>query len=60
MRGRTKLFRTWYPTDVDDGDPEYVGTWSGEIPDNEDRGWTIVGVDWSQRGQVEVTYLIPA
>lgn len=56
-----KLMRTWYDTDATDANPAYAGTFSNEIPKPgpEGNGYTIVGVDWSTRGVVEVTYLIP-
>jgi hypothetical protein len=53
-----RLMRTWYKTDASDEDPEYVGAFSGEIPKPKD-GEEIVGVNWSERGWVEVTYLLP-
>lgn len=55
------LMRTWYATDADADDPVYVGAFSAEIPKPgpEGNGYTIVGVDWSTRGVVEVTYLVP-
>jgi hypothetical protein len=55
------LHRTSYPTDVSDQDPEYWGAFSVPFPDPRHRtdGAQIVGVDWSVRGEVTVTYLIP-
>jgi hypothetical protein len=55
-----RLMRTWYPTDVRDDDPEYVGTVSGPFPDPKRNGAEIIAVDWSERGQVCVTYLVNA
>ena len=58
----SRLLRTWYPTDVTDEDPEYVGTSAGPIPTpgkGVNAGWEIVAVDWSERGQVQVTWLLP-
>lgn len=56
-----KLMRAWYGTDATADDPEYVGAFSSDIPTPgpHGNGYTIVGVDWSTRGVVEVTYLIP-
>ncbi|MFD2421639.1 hypothetical protein [Amycolatopsis pigmentata] len=52
------LFRVSYRTDATDEDPDYQGSFSDTIPDSALRdGAQIVGVDWSQRGWVEVTYL---
>lgn len=51
-----RLMRTWYKTDVEPGDEEYVGSFSGPIPDNV--VGKIVAVDWSKRGEVEVTYVV--
>jgi len=54
------LMRTWYITDVDSAEPEYVGVFSSTIPDTFlADGAQVVSVDWSERGQVEVTYLLP-
>jgi hypothetical protein len=53
------LMRTWYATDATDAEPEYRGAFSGTIPDSafwDDR--RIVNIDWSERGQVEVTFLV--
>jgi hypothetical protein len=48
--------RNWYRTDASDG----VGTGSSTIPDRVFKdGWQIVNVDWSVRGEVEVTFLVP-
>lgn len=58
MTTRTKrLVRTWYRTDVDTNDPEYVGTRSAPIPASVTD--EIVAVDWSVPGEVQVTYLVP-
>lgn len=56
-----RLHRTWYPTDVTDEDPDYVGAFSDPFPDPRHRtdGAQIVHVDWSKPGEVQVTYLIP-
>jgi hypothetical protein len=52
--------RQWYDTDAGDGEtPEYVGAFSSPFPTPND-GHQIVAVDWSTRGEVEVTWLIPA
>ena len=56
MSGR--LHRAWYRTDATEEEPEYVGAFSGTIPNSALRGRTIVGVDWSKRGWVEVTFLL--
>jgi hypothetical protein len=50
------LMRTWYKTDVVQGDPA-VGTFSASIPDRAFEDGTIVDVDWSVRGEVQVTFL---
>lgn len=57
-----RLLRTVYKTDATDDEPEYVGTQSDPIPAPDqgvNAGWRIVGVDWSKRGEVEVTWLVP-
>lgn len=55
------LMRTWYSTDADETDPEYMGAFSADIPEKwtDLDGWKIIAVDWSKRGEVEVTWLIP-
>ena len=53
------LFRADYRTDVSDDDPEYAGSFSDTIPESALRSQQIVGVDWSRRGWVTVTFLIP-
>lgn len=54
-----RLFRTWYKTDATDEEPDYVGVFSEKIPDAAFRdGATVVDVDWSERGEVQVTFLI--
>jgi hypothetical protein len=54
-----KLMRTWYSTDTNKDEPSYIGCFSATIPDSAFRdGNQIVNVDWSRRGEVEVTYLI--
>jgi hypothetical protein len=50
------LLRTWYKTDVEAGEPEYVGAFAYGIPN--DVPGTIVDVDWSERGSVQVTFLV--
>lgn len=59
MYDNKRLMRTRYPTDVNNEDPDYIGTFSAEFPDPARSTSTIVGVDWSERGFVWVTYLIP-
>ena len=54
-----KLMRVAYRTDVSDDDPDYIGSFSEPFPD-QGNGATIVGVDWSVRGVVEVTFLVSA
>lgn len=51
------LMRMTAPTDVDPADPDYWGAFSAgfRIPP----GSQIVGVDWSVKGEVTLTYLIP-
>ena len=52
--------RTVYATDITEDEPQYIGSFSGTIPDSAlSDGRQIVNVDWSVRGEVEVTYLIP-
>lgn len=55
-----KLMRTTYKTDATDDEPEYIGAFSDPFPDPGDRGALIVNVDWGVRGEVEVTYMVPA
>lgn len=52
------LHRTWYRTDATVDEPEYVGAFSGTIPDSALRGRTIIGVNWAVHGWVEVTFLL--
>jgi len=55
--------RAWYRTDADDALPEYKGVFSEPIPTPDtgvNRGWQIVAVDWSERGIVEITWLVPS
>ena len=52
-----RLMRTWYKTDGVRG--EYIGAFSNPFPVEKD-GRRIVAVDWSETGEVEVTWLIPA
>lgn len=53
------LSRTIYRTDVDESNPDYIGMFSASIPDRALEDSQIVNVDWSERGWVEVTYLVP-
>lgn len=56
-----RLMRTDYKTDVHDDEPEYRGSFSATIPDRAFQdGRKIVDVDWSERGWVTVTFLVPA
>jgi hypothetical protein len=57
MPERQRLERTWYKTDIDPSDADYVGTFSAQFP-AEDATRRIVRVDWSPRGEVEVTWLV--
>jgi hypothetical protein len=52
-----RLMRTWYPTDTDASDPEYLGAFSGYFP-AESESRRVVAVDWSKPGEVMVTWLI--
>jgi hypothetical protein len=52
------LFRTVYRTDATDDEPEYKGMFSETLPDSAFWESQIVHVDWSERGWVEVTYLV--
>jgi hypothetical protein len=54
-----RLMRTWYPTDVDPDQPEYVGAFSDPFPDQGNQA-RIVAVDWSTPGEVEITWLVSA
>jgi hypothetical protein len=56
----SKLMRTTYKTDVTESEPEYIGSFSALFPTPAERDVEIVNVDWSVRGEVEVTYLIKA
>jgi hypothetical protein len=49
--------RAVYPTDASDDDLTYIGAFSDLFP-SEEATRRIVAVDWSTRGQVEVTWLI--
>lgn len=53
----SRLMRTTYRTDVSDEDPDYWGAFSVEFP-TPDADRQIVGVDWSAKGEVTVTYLM--
>lgn len=53
------LHRATYRTDATDDEPQYAGMESGTIPGRALREREIVGVDWSVRGQVTVTFLLP-
>jgi hypothetical protein len=55
---KAHLHRTWYRTDTKEAEPEYVGAFSGTIPGSALAEREIVDVDWSERGWVQVTYLI--
>jgi hypothetical protein len=57
MPERQRLMRIWYQTDMGLGSVRYVGTLSAVFP-AEDATHRIVGVDWSESGEVEVTWLI--
>jgi hypothetical protein len=53
------LHRTWYQTDAQTSEPEYMGTFSGTVPMDDER--QIVNVEWDKpgKGWIEVTFLIP-
>ncbi len=51
--------RIWYTTDITAESPEYVGAFSAPFP-AEDKQKRIVAVNWTTRGEVEVTWLIKA
>lgn len=54
------LMRVAYRTDIIEDEPEYIGSQSTSIPARAiQNGRQIVDVDWSKRGEVEVTYLVP-
>lgn len=53
----TRLMRVWYRTDVDEEEPDYLGAFSRPFPAPDDSR-KIVDVDWSTRGEVQVTWLI--
>ncbi len=57
MSGLQRLMRILYATDAAEDDPLYIGTFSDPFP-AEGASRRIVAVDWSTRGQVEVTWLI--
>lgn len=58
--GDKHLMRTIYQTDATTDEPDYLGSFSSTLPASVFRdGWQIVNVDWSKRGWVEVTYLVP-
>lgn len=59
MSARQRLMRTVYPTDAADDDPAYIGAFSDLFP-AENPSRRIVAVDWSTKGQVEVTWLLDA
>ena len=50
------LMRITYQTDATDDEPEYLGSFSHSFPTPDDER-QIVAVDWSTRGEVEVTWL---
>jgi hypothetical protein len=54
-----KLMRITYLTDATAEDPEYRGSMSTAFPAEHPQS-RIVDVDWSTRGEVTVTWLIPA
>lgn len=51
-----RLMRITYSTDARDDEPDYWGAFSAPFPKRDEA--QIVGVDWSTRGEVVVTYLI--
>lgn len=59
MTNHQRLMRTWYRTDIDDNDTEYVGAFSDPFPAEGRDGRRIVDVDWATPGEVQVTWLIP-
>lgn len=58
MRSSGHLLRSLYRTDATVEEPEYIGSFSDTIPGSALEQGTIVNVDWSIRGWVEVTFLI--
>lgn len=54
-----RLLRVTYKTDIDDNEPEYRGSWSDPFPKPGKDGRQVVGVDWSVRGEVTVTFMVP-
>lgn len=54
--GNGYLMRVPFRTDVDVAEPDYVGKFSETLRISADS--QIVGVDWSVRGEVTVTYLV--
>jgi hypothetical protein len=53
------LMRTVYRTDATVEEPEYIGSFSDTIPASALGQGRIVNIDWSIRGWVEVTFLVP-
>lgn len=54
-----KLMRVAYKTDVHADEPDYWGAFSSPFP-AETPNRRIVSVDWSNHGEVIVTWLVPA
>lgn len=54
--GTKRLMRIAVATDVDESEPEYIGSFSADfrLPD----GAEVVAVDWSKRGEVEITFML--
>jgi len=59
MTSPSHLIRIVYRTDATVEEPEYIGSFSDTIPASALDQRQIVHVDWSVRGWVEVTFLIP-
>ena len=57
-RKQQKLMRISYHTDISEDDTEYWGAFSEPFPAEESPSRRIIGVDWSNRGEVIVTWLI--
>lgn len=57
MKPRQRLMRVVYATDATDEDLTYQGAFSEVFP-AEEFGRRILAVDWSVRGQVEITWLV--
>ena len=56
--GKYHLMRGYYRTDATSAEPEYEGMVSDTIPGTALVGRQIVGVDWTTRGEVMVTWLL--